>query len=49
MKRLVLFATTHGFALALGFALGIYLLPILTAAAAPTAAQVAGAARLMGR
>jgi hypothetical protein len=39
MKRLLLVAT-HLAALAAGFALGIYLLPILTAPAAPTAAEV---------
>lgn len=45
MRRLVLLAATHAAALALGFALGIYLLPILTAPAAPSAEQVTGAAR----
>jgi hypothetical protein len=45
MKRLFLLAGTHAIALAIGFALGIYLLPILTAPAAPTTAEVAGAAR----
>jgi hypothetical protein len=45
MKRLLLLAGTHGIALAIGFALGIYLLPILTAPDAPTTEEVAGAAR----
>lgn len=45
MRRLVLLAATHAAALALGFALGIYLLPILTAPPAPGAEQLAGAAR----
>lgn len=45
MKRLLLLAGTHGIALAIGFALGIYLLPILTAPDAPTAEEVAGATR----
>ena len=43
MKRIVLLITSHvlvGFA---GFALGIYLLPILTAPAAPSAAEIAAA------
>ena len=35
MRRLFLFAVTHGIALAAGFALGIYLLPILTAPDSP--------------
>ena len=39
MKFFVLLAS-HAMALAAGFALGIYLLPILTAPAAPTAAEV---------
>jgi len=42
--RLVLLCVTHGFALAVGFALGIYVLPILTAPAAPTASAAAAAA-----
>lgn len=44
MKRLLVLAVTHGAALAVGFALGIYLLPILTAPAAPSASEVATAA-----
>lgn len=43
MKTLLLFLT-HGVALAVGFALGVYTLPILTAPAAPTAAEVTAAA-----
>ena len=39
MRRLLLLVS-HGLALALGFALGIYALPILTAPAAPSAADV---------
>ena len=39
MKTLLL-STSHGLALALGFALGIYSLPILTAPEAPTSAEV---------
>lgn len=35
MKRLFLGIASHGFVLCLGFALGIYLLPILTAPPAP--------------
>ena len=37
MKRLVLLIASHAAALAAGFALGIYLLPILTAQASPDA------------
>ncbi len=40
MKKLILFITTHAIALAMGFAAGIYLLPILTAPPAPTVAEV---------
>ena len=43
MKKLVALALTHGAALAVGFALGIYLLPILTAPAAPSATEVGAA------
>ena len=39
MKTLLLIVS-HGLAIALGFALGIYALPILTAPAAPSAAEV---------
>lgn len=48
MKRLLLLAATHGAALATGFALGAYLLPILTAPAAPSAGEVAAAAGKAG-
>ena len=41
MKRFLVLAVTHGLALALGFALGVYFLPILIAPPAPTAQQVA--------
>jgi Electron transfer DM13 len=44
MKRLLYLALTHGAALAVGFALGVYFLPILTAPAAPAAADVSAAA-----
>ncbi|WP_425037715.1 DM13 domain-containing protein [Primorskyibacter sp. S187A] len=37
MRRLILFVTSHGVALAIGFALGVYLLPILTAPDSPDA------------
>lgn len=40
MKRLLLLLASHAAAVGLGFALGIYALPILTAPAAPTAAEV---------
>ena len=47
MRRLILWLFTHAVALAIGFALGIYLLPILTAPPSPDAAmleeQAAGA------
>ena len=43
MRKALLLAATHGAALAVGFALGIYLLPILTAPAAPSATEVAAA------
>ena len=39
MKKLILVAT-HLAALAVGFALGVYFLPILTAPAAPTMGEV---------
>ena len=44
MKRILLLAVTHAAALAAGFGLGVYFLPILTAPAAPTVADVAAAA-----
>jgi hypothetical protein len=40
MKRALVLLLTHGLALAAGFALGIYVLPILIAPAAPTATEV---------
>lgn len=40
MKRMVLFTWTHGAALVLGFALGVYLLPIIAAPPAPGAEEV---------
>jgi hypothetical protein len=40
MKKLVLFLATHVAALAVGFAVGIYALPILTAPDAPSVADV---------
>ncbi len=46
MRRLLLRAATHGAALAAGFALGVYFLPILTAPAAPAADEVSAAAGL---
>lgn len=51
MKKLIL-VFTHAIALAIGFALGIYLLPVLIAPPAPTAAEVsaqAGAATFRGQ
>jgi hypothetical protein len=48
VKRLLFQLVTHGAALAIGFALGIYYLPILTAPDAPSTAEVeslAGSAR----
>ncbi|SHH15988.1 DM13 domain-containing protein [Marivita hallyeonensis] len=40
MRRLLLWLFTHGVAVAVGFALGIYLLPILTAPPSPDAAML---------
>ncbi len=40
MKRWLFLMVTHAAALGLGFALGIYLLPILTAPQAPSAGEV---------
>ncbi len=40
MKKLLLLLITHGIAGAIGFAAGIYALPILTAPEAPAAAEV---------
>ncbi|HSG74546.1 MAG TPA: DM13 domain-containing protein [Burkholderiales bacterium] len=44
MKKWLILAVTHGAALLGGVALGIYLLPILTAPAAPSANEVSAAA-----
>lgn len=44
MKRFIVLLVTHALAAAAGFAAGIYALPILTAPAAPTAAELAAAA-----
>lgn len=41
MRKFIVLAVTHVIAVALGIALGIYLLPILTAPAAPSASEVA--------
>jgi hypothetical protein len=43
MRKALLLVVSHALALGIGFALGIYLLPILTAPAAPSAAEVAAA------
>ena len=43
--RKILFLTTHGIALAIGFALGVYLLPILTAPPSPDRAALQEMAR----
>jgi len=40
MRRLILLLISHGAVLAIGFALGIYFLPILTAPDAPDAAML---------
>lgn len=40
MRKLILFLFTHGAALAIGFALGIYALPILIAPPAPDTAML---------
>jgi Electron transfer DM13 len=44
VKRLLFVALRYGATLALGFALGVYALPILTAPPAPSAAEVRAAA-----
>lgn len=41
MFRLIVFLVSHGLAMAAGFALGVYLLPILIAPAAPSDAEIA--------
>jgi hypothetical protein len=43
MKKLVFLFATHVVALAVGFAVGIYVLPILTAPEAPSTSEVAAA------
>lgn len=43
MRRWFVLALSHAAALVAGFALGVYLLPILTAPAAPSAREVAAA------
>jgi len=51
MKRLVILTVTHALALAVGFAIGTYTLPILVAPKAPSLAEVrslAGAAEFTG-
>ena len=45
MFKLLRILITHGIALAIGFALGIYMLPILTAPEGPSQAEVASAAQ----
>lgn len=42
MKKLLLLLFTHALALIVGFALGVYLLPILIAPEAPSASELAG-------
>lgn len=44
MKRLLVLAATHALALGVGFALGVYFLPLLIAPQAPTAAEVSAQA-----
>jgi hypothetical protein len=44
MKKLLILIASHALALGLGFALGIYALPILTAPSAPTTSEAASAA-----
>lgn len=45
MRRAILLILTHGLVLAIGFAAGIYTLPLLIAPPAPDAQAVAGAAQ----
>ena len=45
MKKTLVLAATHAVALAVGFAAGIYVLPILTAPAGPSTAEVNAVAR----
>ena len=44
MKRILLLAASHALTLGIGFALGIYLLPVLTAPTAPSTPEAAAAA-----
>ena len=44
MFRLIVFLVSHGLAMTAGFALGVYLLPIITAPEAPSATAVASVA-----
>lgn len=45
MFKLIRFLFTHGIALAIGFALGIYLLPVLIAPPAPSDAEVSNSSQ----
>lgn len=45
MKRVVVLVVSHAVAVAAGFALGIYVLPILTEPTAPLAQEVAAHAK----
>ena len=45
MFKFIRFLVTHGIALFIGFALGIYMLPILTAPEGPSEAEVTAAAQ----
>lgn len=45
MKKFILFTISHVVALGLGFAAGVYALPILIAPAAPSAAEIEAMAR----
>lgn len=45
MFKFIRFLITHGIALAIGFALGIYLLPVLIAPPAPTDAEVSSSSQ----
>lgn len=45
MRRLIVVVVTHGVAVAIGFGLGIYLLPILTAPPSPDAATLEAVAQ----
>lgn len=52
MKKLLVFVATHALALAIGFAAGIYALPILIAPSAPSASDInaqAGGAEFSGQ